>query len=162
ACGNSKSTSDESVTLKLGHVVSEEGHYNYFAEKFKEEVNKESDGAIDVEIYPEGQLGGEGTMFKSIQDGSLDIEVFGQSAITGFIAELSVFDLPYVFNSLDEANEILQGDIGDEYLKIYSEYDAKGLAYLSAMERNIFSNTPIENISDIKGLTLRASETPSY
>lgn len=150
------------INLKLGHVVSTDSHYQVFATKLKELVNEKSSGSMDIEIFPQGQLGGEVAMFQATQSGTLDILVLGQSAITGTIKELSIFDLPYLFDDLDQANEILGGEIGDKYLEIMSDYDVVGLGYLSAQERNIFSNKPINNLSDMEGLKLRASETTSY
>src|SRR5690625_1582430 len=74
-------------------------------------VEEKSDGSMTIDLFPQGQLGDEGTLFQQAQSGTLDILVFGQSAVTNTIKELAVFDLPYLFDSVEQVNEVLSGDI---------------------------------------------------
>lgn len=159
---SSNNETEEVVELSLGHVVSTEDHYHVFAEELQKQVEEKSDGSMTIDLFPQGQLGDEGTLFQQAQSGTLDILVFGQSAVTNTIKELAVFDLPYLFDSVEQVNEVLSGDIGQKYLDLMSDYDIKGLGYLSAAERNVFSNKPIYELDDFKGLKLRDSEAPSY
>jgi len=70
--------------------------------------------------------------------------------------------MPYIFDSIDQANEILSGEIGKKYLDNMSNYDVVGLSYLSTIDRNVFAKKPVKTPSDLKGLKLRDSQVNSY
>ena len=76
--GDSSSAADtpaSSVTLKLGFSTNEEDPRALGAKQFKEEVESKTNGAVTVELYPSGQLGGDADLINSIalDSGTVDI-----------------------------------------------------------------------------------------
>ncbi len=165
-CGNvetdGNSGGNGTVKLNLGHANSTDNHYHAFATKFAEIVSEKSNESIEVNVFPQSQLGGEVEMFQGAREGSIDMFIAGQSALTNAVKELAIFDLPYLFDSYDQANEILAGELGQKYLDILSEHKVKGLGYLSVIERNVFSSKPINHLNDIKGFKIRTAQAPAY
>lgn len=156
------SDSVKPIELKIGHTLATDSHYNEFAKKFAEVASEKSGGKIKINIFPKSQLGGEVQMIQAARAGSLGFVITAQAPLTNTIKEFAIFDLPYLFDSVDQANKVLQGDVGDKFLDMLPEYGLVGFDWLSAMERNVFSNKPIETVDDFDGFKIRVMQSPGY
>lgn len=154
--------SASALSLNLGHTLAPDSHYQIMAEKFAELIKKKSAGDITVNTFPQSQLGGEVKMIQSARSGTLDMLVTAQAPLTSTIKEFSFFDVPYLFDGLDQANAALSGPLGKYFLDLLPEYDMVGLGFVSAMERNLFTAKPINGVGDISGQKLRVMQSPGY
>jgi tripartite ATP-independent transporter DctP family solute receptor len=154
------------TVLKLAHVDPEDV---YISKKgaatraFKDIVEAESSGAIQVQLYPAGQLGGERELIESTKLGTLQMAMVS-GAIAGYFKPAMVLDIPYLFSSAPAAWEVLDGPFGDELAAaILKETGMRVLAYGETGFRN-FTNSkrPIQSPADLKGLKIRVMETPLY
>lgn len=153
----------EEIELSLGHVLTEESHYHAAAVKFAEVLAEKSEGRIKVNIFPAGQLGGEVKQIQSLRTGTQDLVVTGEAPVENTSRDYTVFSFPYLFDSVAQANSILTGPIGREMLDLLDQYDIKGLDFISALERNVFTNGKrIETAEDMKGLKIRVIQGPGY
>jgi tripartite ATP-independent transporter DctP family solute receptor len=79
------------------------------------------------------------------------------------VKEWQIFDLPYLFDSVDQANRILQGPVGNTFMNMLPQHDLVGLAWFSCLERNVFTaNKPVRTLNDLKGLKIRVLQSPGY
>lgn len=160
--GNSKSgDSSETFVIKAGHAVSTDhyGHKTFL--KFKEIVEKNSDGKITVEIYPNGQVGGEREMIEAIQLGNLTMAAPSSSPVVPFAKEMTIFDAPYLFKDAAHAHRVLDSEIGQELLDTLLSKGIQPLVYWENGFRHLTNNgDPIERVDDMKGLKFRTLESP--
>ena len=80
----------DKIVLKFGHLADEKNTWHLGALKFKELVEKNSGGRIEVKIYPNEQLGKEKDLVTSIQTGTADMGIFGET-LTTFGADKTIF-----------------------------------------------------------------------
>lgn len=154
--------SASALTLNLGHTLAPESHYQVMAEKLGELIEQKSGGEITINTFPQSQLGGEVKMIQSARSGTLDLFVTAQAPLTSTIKDFSFFDVPYLFDSVDQANAALAGPLGKHFLDLLPEYNLVGLGWLSAMERNVFASRAIESEEAMHGLKLRVMQSPGY
>jgi tripartite ATP-independent transporter DctP family solute receptor len=151
-------------TIRVGCVVSET-HADMIAmrEVFVKQIEEGSGGRIKVELYPNGQLGGDREMTEAVQMGTLHIAIPASSAMAGFDKRIQVLDLPYLFTSRESAFKALDGDLGkklDEYL---AEKGFINLGYQENGMRHAMNNKgPIRTPADMKGLKIRTMENPMH
>lgn len=143
-----------------GHIMDECG------DKFAELVAEKSGGRITIEVYPAGQLGDEKTMYQTIQmgGGAIDICRGNTNSLADFGAEkLNLFGLPFVFRDREHLWNVLDSEIGDEFLAEMQEIGSGmvGLFYLDEGSRNFFTKEGIEihTAADLEGLKLRVPTT---
>ena len=90
----------EKVTIRYAHFqpgdVSQPKHAAALA--FKSYVEDNSNGTIEVEIYPASQLGDEATTLEGLQLGSIQMTVIHDGPISSIYEPMSVFNMPYLFN----------------------------------------------------------------
>lgn len=89
-CGRSEETTKK---IKLAHALTESHPVHLAMTKFAEEVNKKTDGKIEVLIFPNGQLGGEREITELMQAGAIDIIKTNAGPLESFAKEYSVLPL---------------------------------------------------------------------
>lgn len=158
----STAASAQAVSLNIGHTLAPDSHYQVASTKLAEIAAKKSNGQIKINVFPQSQLGGEVKMIQAARTGGLDMFITAQAPLTNTIKAYSLFDMPYLFDGIDQANKVLSGPVGKEFLDMLPKYSLVGLGWLSVMERNVFSSKPIRSGADMDGMKLRVMQSPGY
>jgi len=155
---------DGTYTIRIGHTCSELHPYQDGALKFKELVEEASEGKIIVEVYPSAQLGNERDMVEGLQAGTLEMTVVSIGTAAAFLEGADMFNLPFVFSSIDQFLEVIYGDIGAEYISHVN--GTNGLKVMSIgypVFRMPFSNSgPWTKLEDFKGMKIRTQEVNAH
>ena len=142
--------------LKLAHAL-DTGHPVHQAMAFMaQRLEAYSGGRMQVEMYPNGQLGSERELVELVQIGSLDITKVSASPLESFVPLMKVFSLPYVFRSREHYLAVLDSGPGHHLLDAVSTARLKGLGYYDAGSRSFYSvDAPIQSPADLKGRKIR-------
>jgi tripartite ATP-independent transporter DctP family solute receptor len=123
-------------------------------------------GRLSIQMYPSMQLGGEKEMIEQAQVGALAIARISVGPMGPMVPELNVFNLPFMFRDSAHMEKVIDGEIGDEFLKKLSEHPSAGLiglAWMNAGTRNVYnSKKPIRTMEDLKGLKIRMMGNPVF
>lgn len=152
----------ETLELNVGHTLAPDSHYQVATTRMAELAAKKSNGQIKINVFPQSQLGGEVKMIQAARTGGLDMFITAQAPLVNTVKAFSLFDMPYLFDSVDQANKVLSGPVGKEFLDMLPKYNLVGLGFLSVMERNVFSSKPIKSGADMAGMKLRVMQSPGY
>lgn len=128
--------------------------------KFKEIVEKESEGAIQVKVFLGGSMGDETANVKQLRNGELHIATVFTGNLTPFAGSANVLVLPYLFSSLNEAYAVLENEEFTKMLsdQVVKESGARPLGWMIGGYRSITNNKkPILKMEDLQGLKLRVS-----
>ncbi|TCK09552.1 DctP family TRAP transporter solute-binding subunit [Marinobacterium mangrovicola] len=154
------------ITLTLGHVDPPEWQTSKkgaATKVFKELVEAESGGRIEVNVYPNGQLGGETDLIQSAQDATLSMAMVS-GAFSKVCKEAAVLDTPYLFPSAPVAWQVLDGQFGKDLSQhCLDKTGLRTLAYGETGFRN-FTNSkrPISEPADLDGLKIRVMTVPLF
>jgi len=139
----------------IGHSQPED-HARHIALLFFEEiVETASNGVIDVEVFPSGQLGTEAEVMEAVQLGSVQATEGGKFEVA--TPTYLLYTLPFLFDSPEQALAVMRSDIGDQ---INAEAEANGY-YVPACGiaggfRQWTNNVrPITCTADMVGLKMR-------
>ncbi|WP_462323298.1 TRAP transporter substrate-binding protein [Desulfoplanes sp.] len=124
-------------------------------EHWKEEVEKRTDGQVDIQTYPGGTLLGAKNMFRGVLKGQADIGCLCMSYQPGVFPLTTVTELPVGFASSSVASRVLFDLYQQHRPKEFGK--VKVLAMFTTAPTNIMSKTPVRTIDDLDGLELRAS-----
>jgi tripartite ATP-independent transporter DctP family solute receptor len=153
----------EERTLRLSVAGNKGNPQVEGAEKLAELVEEKSQGKIEVKIYPGGVLGPDLQNYSAMQGGTLDMNISNASYLAGNVKEFAVLDFPFLFNSAEEADAIVDGPIGQKLFQKLQERGLVGLAYTELGFRQLHnSERPIAKAEDIEGLKMRVIPTPIY
>jgi TRAP-type transport system periplasmic protein len=174
ACGNDKTNATDSngtLSIKLAHVTNDQSAIHKGSIKFKELVEKESDGKMKVEVIPGGQLGSEKDLVESTKLGSVDITIPSAAVLSNFVPKAAVLTLPYVIKGSNEQEkyESLKKLSGSNVFKeIEKESADAGLTLFPDAvwwvgDRHVTTqDKPIKTLDDIKGLKIRTPDAAAH
>jgi tripartite ATP-independent transporter DctP family solute receptor len=151
-------------TIKVGSIVSDT-HPDMVTMRniFVPYVEGKSGGRIKVELYPNGQLGGDRELTESVQMGTLQIALPATSMLAGFDKRFQVLDLPFLFTTREAAFEALDGELGTKLNSLLPDKGFECLGYIENGFRHITnSRKPITQPDDLKGLKLRTMENAMH
>lgn len=151
------------VELKIAHIYAPEHTQHLSLLKFKEEVEKASNGSITVEIYPSGSLGSEREIVEQIQLGTIDMGTSGGGMWAAFTPAAGVFELPFLYKSVEHQTRVMH-EVG---LKAAQEMlvpaNFRPLFYFTTSIRgSIMKTKPIYTAADFKGVKMRVPENPVF
>ena len=164
--GNTGQTTEKEtkpIVLKLAHVEAMDRSIHTSAEDFKKFVEEKTNGRVEVQLFPNGQLGGDKDVLEGIQLNTIQMSIMGASVLGSFDDKFGVLDLPYLFDSYEDMSKAVCGPLGDLYNSWLLEYGFMGLGFEYDGARSISNNVrPINSVADVKGLKLRVMQTQVY
>lgn len=145
--------------INFGHGFSESSIHHKAVMNFKDRVEEQTEGQVQVHVFHSGQLGSAREMFEGLQLGSLEMTWVPTARISGFAPQLQYFDLPFVFKDYDELETEIDGQLGERLLVSLENQGVKGLGFYIDGFKYMTTNKPIESIDDFKGLKFRTMES---
>jgi C4-dicarboxylate-binding protein DctP len=144
------------VTIRFSHVVAEATPKGQMALRFKALVEQRSAGRLRVEVYPESGLYGDDDEMEALRLGAVEIlapslSKFGNAGVP----ELEVFDLPFLFDNLDEVRKVTQGPVGLQLLRRLERQQMTGLGFLDNGFKHFSASKPLRNLGDFSQQRLR-------
>jgi TRAP-type C4-dicarboxylate transport system substrate-binding protein len=148
----------ETVTLKLSHFVPPQHPFHKWVVAWTQKLEKESDGRLKFEIYPNGQLvGPPNRQFDAARNGIVDIAWCLHGVTPGRYTMTELANLPFTFPSTG----VDLAEMGKRMTELAPKYLAeehKGLHILFMNMANpivVWSKTPIKTVAEYKGKKIR-------
>ena len=142
--------------IKLGLVTKPGSAQNIAAEKFRELLEKRSNGSIRTKIHHSASLGNETEILQQVQMNTIQLAIVTGGPFDTFSPMTRVINYPFLFKDNDQADKILDGHLGAEILKSLESSGFKGLSFSENGFRNLTnSKKPVRTPDDIKGLRVR-------
>jgi tripartite ATP-independent transporter DctP family solute receptor len=147
-------------TIRLAHGLDVKHSVHEAMVKMGKDLKEISGGKMQLEIYPNSQLGTERECLELLQFGSLEMTKVSTSIIENFAPKLKVFGLPFLFRDKEHAFNVLDGPIGKQLLNEGEQFLLKGLGYYDAGSRSFYTKDKSINIpEDLAGLKVRVVES---
>ncbi len=140
-------------------------HYLYTpVEVFGKELERLSEGRIDVQIYWGGSLGKISNVLGMLQGGLVEGVLAADGQLASYSKDVQVLAVPYLFENREIARNVLGGEFGT-YLsdRIASETGIRPLGFMeNGGYRHYSSNSPITSAADMEGLKIRTMNNPVH
>ena len=151
------SKSEKTYTIKVGLPEALDNPVGIMSTMIKNQVEKESNGRLKVELYPSNQLGGPREMLEAVGLGNIEMTVCTPSDLSSFVPEMGILTFPYLFKDEQQAYSLLDGEIGVELSAKAEKQGFKILGYPEIGFRQITNNVrPLTKAEDFNGIKIRA------
>ena len=153
------------ILIKFSYVTAPTSVKGMSAQKFKELAEKYTNGAVDVQLFPTGQLYPDDTKaIQALRSGAIQLVCPSTAKFTGLFPKLQIFDLPYLFLSTDMTQEAMTSpEIGQKLFKMLKEKGLLGLAVWANAFRQVGNNVrAIKNLEDYKGIKMRVQKSKPF
>ncbi len=129
--------------------------------KFGELVEKATGGKVQVNVYAADQLtgGNQSEGIQALMDGDpVQISMHSNLIYSAFDQRFNVVSLPYLFDSVEDADAALDGEAGEKLKEILSQYGLHCMGIAENGFRQLTNNVkPVQSVSDMKNLKIRVA-----
>lgn len=157
------------VTIRIGHLNPADpllSHSGTMTTVFKSLVETNSNGAIEVKLFPNGQLGKDNEVIDQVRQGIVESCISSSGGVAQHYPLVGVFDIPFAFPNIEVASKVIDKDspFGKKFV---GDLEAKtGLKVLGLLDSGGFfaftnNKRPIKTVEDMKGLRIRTMTVPT-
>ncbi len=158
-CSVARAASQPEMILKLGHGLDITHPVHKAMVFMAEKVKEKSGGRMRVEIFPNEQLGNEKECIEALQLGYLAMTKTSSAPMEGFVTEMRVFGIPYLFRDAEHFWKVCNGPIGKKLLLAGESKRLRGLCYYDAGARSFYARKEIGKPSDLAGMKIRVQNS---
>lgn len=160
---NTQAKKDQKRVIKVATGMNEQSSFYAGLKKFKEIVEKDSNGRLEVQIFPSGQLGDDTKTMTQMRAGTLEMSTPSTAPIAGIDKKWMVFDAPFLFANEEIADKVVDGPLGQKLLATLPQNGLIGISFWENGFRELTNNTrEIKTPDDVKGLKIRTMENPMH
>lgn len=139
-----------------------ETHPQYIVlDELGDKLFEETDGAYDIEVFPNETLGAQRETIELLQAGTLEMAYIGGPLLENFNPDFVVFNLPFVFDSQEHQRQVTNDP--EIVSDLYSSLEDQSIKVLGAFHGGVRSvyNTekPINTPEDLAGMKIRVIES---
>lgn len=165
AAGNDAGSSDnasstpaadeKTFNIDLATNYAADGPAGIALEKFVNDVAEKSGGSLNISLFTDGTLGSAADNYSSVASGDLDMAMTGLEGLDLYAPEYTFLDSPFLIESWDHMDALLDSGIGDSLKARYEENGFVTLGWHHRDIRELASNKEVKVPADVAGLKLR-------
>jgi TRAP-type transport system periplasmic protein len=150
----------EEIVLKIATVAPKDTPWDMLLREYKKAVEAKTGGRVKVKLYLGGTLGDENETVLKCKRGQIQGVGASSGAIASQVPEINVVELPYLFRTFKEADEVIDKVLTPALEPVFREYGLvlafwgeNGFRHFGTKDK--FVKTP----ADLKGKKMRAQES---
>lgn len=152
------------IVIKFAHQNSPQDNIQKAAEMIKENVEARTNGGVEIDIFPSGQIGDNKSALEQARFGGNIMGQFGCTTLEEYLPDYGIFLYPFIFTDWAQATKLTSSDLVKGWeQQLMDQENIRVLAYANFGVRNMYSvKTPIYSPDDIKGMGMRVQSTKMY
>lgn len=152
------------IRLRYGHSQPIDHSTHTAAQAFVARVAELSDDSINIDLFPNNQLGVDRELQGMIESGSIDFTNTNSATLAGFVPEANVMNFPFIWQNADHYLRTVDGAFGDALNEITAP--ASGHRYIAWWFdgfRNVYTrDRAVTTLDDMAGLKIRSPQSPIF
>jgi TRAP-type transport system periplasmic protein len=149
--------------IRFGYGLNEQSNQGRATKVFADQVEKASGGKMKVRAIGAAALGPDVQMQQALIGGAQEMMVGSTATLVGISKEMALWDTPFLFNNVAEADAVLDGPVGQKVIDKLPEKGLVGLAYWENGFRNVTnSKRPVTKLEDLEGIKLRVMQNTVF
>ncbi len=145
--------------VRFGYGLVDNSNQGRAVRLFAQEVEKATGGKMKIRGIGNASLGSDTQMQQALIGGAQEMMVGSTATLVGIVPEMAVWDTPFLFNNVKEADAVLDGPVGE---KVKAKLEPKGMVGLVYWEngfRNLTnSKRPVNKLEDMGDIKLRVMQ----
>lgn len=142
--------------IKFSFVTAATGHpKGEAATAIAKRINEDMNGKACMQLFPSSQLFDDNKVMEALLLGDVQVAAPSLSKFEAYTKKYRVFDLPFLFNDMEQVNGFTNGPTGQGLLNAISDKGYVGLSYIYNGLKHFSANKPLMVPSDAAGLKFR-------
>ena len=142
--------------IKFSFVTAATGHpKGEAATAIAKRINNEMNGKACMQLFPSSQLFDDNKVMEALLLGDVQVAAPSLSKFESFTKKYRVFDLPFLFNNMEQVNGFTNGPTGQGLLNAINDKGYVGLSYIYNGLKHFSAKKPLVQPTDAAGLKFR-------
>jgi len=157
-------SAQQPIVMRWGDVVAGGHPQVMMIDRVAADVKAKTSGRIDIQSFPNGQIGSSRDMIEAVSNGTQQLITEGAANFGAWIPSISVTEAPFIWKSPSHLINALNGPLLEKYNEQLIK--ARGMRILGAVyygTRHLTtSSRPVKTVEDAKGLKVRVPENDVF
>lgn len=154
----------QATVIRWGEMLAPTHPQVMMIDRIAKEVKEKTSGRVDVQSFPNGQLGSGKDMLESVAAGALHLTTDGAAALGSFLPQLSVIEAPYLWRDAAHMGKAGSSDIfkamNDDLVK---KRGIRMLAVTYYGKRHLTTGSKaVKSAADMAGFKLRVPPVDTF
>ncbi|WP_185984583.1 TRAP transporter substrate-binding protein [Aureimonas mangrovi] len=125
-------------------------------------VEERLPGRFAFRVAANAVLGGEREVAEGVRLGSVQASLSTVSALSSWVPEAQLLDLPFLFDGAEHLARVTQGETGTELRERLAAQDFVAPAFINYGARHLLTKTPVTRPEELRGLRIRVIQSPLH
>jgi TRAP-type transport system periplasmic protein len=154
----------QQTTIRFGFSDPLTTTWGQAAVEFKRLVESQSNGRIQIQLFPSSQLGNIPEMMENVRRGAQEMTLGSPGLFSRFYQRADMLEMPFLVTDWDQADRMLKSSAFQSLLKAAEQQtQIRIIGNFPYGFRNIInSKRAIRTVDDFKGLKLRTQASPAH
>jgi TRAP-type transport system periplasmic protein len=130
--------------------------------RVREILGERAPGRFDLRIVPNAALGGEREVAEGMRLGSIQASLTTVSALSAWVPEGQILDLPFLFRDRGHLQRVLAGRLGEELKAAYAAQGFVVLGFIDYGARHLLGKEPLLTPAAVRGKRIRVIQSPLH
>lgn len=140
---------------RLGLITPPPHQWTITAQDAAAQITDQTEGRVELLVFPSGQLGNEAQMLQQLQSGALDFAFLTLGEFANRDPNYGIFLAPYLVDDVAGAREVLRGETAQELIDGVARFGLVGFGYGMAGMRQIVMADEVADVTDLQGQRIR-------
>jgi tripartite ATP-independent transporter DctP family solute receptor len=133
-------------------------------ERIAKEVKEKTAGALEIQTFPGGQLGGSRDLVEAVSSGAIQIVDEGAAIFGQFLPQLSIIEAPYIWRDAQHMRKALSSPLMEELSgALVQRRGMRLIGVTNYGKRHVTTGSrTVKTVDDMKGFKLRIPEVDTY
>lgn len=158
----STAQANEPRVFITGHIGTMSSHFAVGVRSLCRSLQARNQNVLCLQV-PNSAWGGEVEMIRKVRSGELHAAMITTAPLAAEVSDLQVFDVPFLFASVDEARTAIDGALGEALADQISGADFELLGWGENGLRHLTNSLrPVRRPQDLAGMRLRVQQNPTH
>lgn len=151
-------------TLKYANNLPVTHPMNIRAREMSEAIRNDTQGRVDLQVFPSSQLGADTDMLSQLRSGGIEFFTLSGLILSTLVPAASITGIGFAFSNYDAVWKALDGELGAFVRREIAKANLVAMDHIwdNGFRQITSSTKPIQTAEDLKGFKIRVPVSPLW
>ena len=152
----------EDFKLRWGHSMPATHSLTRRGQEAVDKIRAETQGRVDIQIFPDNQLGGDNDMTAQVRAGALEIYTAAATSVAPLVPIAGIINTAFAFKDSAQAYQALDADLGKLVIAGFAKVNLHAFDkfWTNGFRQITTATKPINSPADLVGFKIRVPTSP--
>lgn len=152
----------KTTVITVASLLSEDKPETRIWRRIAETVEAKLPGRFRFNVVTNGALGGEKEVAEASRLGSVQASLSTVSALSGWVPQLQLLDLPFLFRDAGHLRRVVSGPVGVDFKQKLADQNFVACGFIDYGARHLLTKEPVTRPQQLQGKRIRVIQSPLH